>query len=51
MLCFLLVGKRRKEKKTNKQTKHMGRLFSLGPEARHALLAVPLRIFSAVRYN
>jgi hypothetical protein len=43
MFCFLLIG-RKKERKTETP----GSFF---PRAGYALLAVPCRIFTAVRWN
>jgi hypothetical protein len=51
MLCFLLVGRRRKEEKKRKSNEKWPETFFPGPDARHTLMAVPGRIFMAFRCN
>jgi hypothetical protein len=49
MLCLLLVGRRKENKKKEKRS-DWGVVFS-GLEVSHALLAVPSWIFAPVRCN
>jgi hypothetical protein len=48
MLCFLLFGRKKKERKEKRN--HQGAFFP-GQETRYALLTVPCRIFEAVMCN
>jgi hypothetical protein len=48
MFCLLLVGRRKKRKEKKRSSWEHS---SPGPEAGYALLAMPGRIFMAVRYK